>query len=379
MGKTAKENWEAYKKRISPRYGKNAILQKQFLNDFENGLNVGKVKGSRAPNSLLRLGKATETIFKLLANKPFSKALKEPAHRLFNKMKEGEVKKSNGERYKDVSEYVKDWKVFCGWAHRTGKIDEDISSELSVSHHKGIKPAWVYLGHEKMKKLIDNSRGDYRVFILFLYDSGLRPQEAWKITISDFSENFSVLNIPEKRENGERLSKTFERTIKLKHSSQLIKQFVEMNNLKSSDYLIRVTQPAFNKYLKANVLKIFNEDVTTKARGKLSQIKAYDIRHNSVCYWIDKYKTNKDLMYRFGWLREDKVFYYSEFLGRRDKIDDEDMMTKEDKTQLELEVGKLKQDLIDMKDNNEHLNKALWYFFEKHKDELKSLKIYLPK
>lgn len=397
MGKTSEEKWKELKKHLSKCSGKNAILLRDLANDFELGTNVGKKKGFRAPNSLLRLYRTNKTILKLLGNKPFSKKLKKPTLELFKKMASGEIRKSDGERYKDVSEFVKNWKVLCAWAFRTGRIDEDIASELSVAQHKGVKPAWVYLG-EKMKMLIDSVRGDYRAYILFLYDSGLRPQEAWKIKVSDFSDDFQMLNIPEKRENGERVSKTFERTIKLKQSSDLIKQFVESNHLKDTDYLIRVKQPAFNQYLKASVLNLFGnprlvkiqtikgerekkeyDDITTKARGKLSQIKAYDIRHNSACYWLDRYKTNKDLMYRFGWLREDKVFYYSEFFGKRDKIDDEDMMTKEDKTQLELEVGRLKKELIEMKDSNENLvNTLLTRFNEETTAVLEKYKNGLP-
>jgi len=48
-------------------------------------------------------------------------------------------------------------------------------------------------------------------------------------------------------------------------------------------------------------------------------------------------------MYRMGWSKEDKIFYYSEFLGRRDKIDDEDMLTKEDKSKYESEINNLKK------------------------------------
>ena len=56
-------------------------------------------------------------------------------------------------------------------------------------------------------------------------------------------------------------------------------------------------------------------------------------------------------MYRMGWKREDKILYYSEFLGRRDKIDDEDMMTLEDKSKYEkqLETEKKEREILEEK------------------------------
>jgi hypothetical protein len=48
-------------------------------------------------------------------------------------------------------------------------------------------------------------------------------------------------------------------------------------------------------------------------------------------------------MYRFGWKQENKIYYYSEFLGRGDKIDDEDMITSQDRTKYELEIKNMKK------------------------------------
>ena len=52
-------------------------------------------------------------------------------------------------------------------------------------------------------------------------------------------------------------------------------------------------------------------------------------------------------MYRSGSIEnEDKIYYYSEFLGRRDKIDDEDMLTLEDKNRYERDIAELKKQEI---------------------------------
>ena len=47
-------------------------------------------------------------------------------------------------------------------------------------------------------------------------------------------------------------------------------------------------------------------------------------------------------MKRFGWKKEDKIFYYTEFLGKGDNID-EDMITEADKNKYEKEIEKLNQ------------------------------------
>lgn len=321
----------------------NKKLTKEFLGDFELGINVPKGnKGRRSPGTLLKLRGYCLFLNKHFPKKDFDKIIQKDIHLLFDRMHSGEIKKDSGKKYRDVGDFIKGFKVFWGWMIKTKKVKENVAEDLTASSFKKQKPAWVYLEHEQIKLLIDTARGDYRALILFLYDSGLRPQEAYRIRIYDFRDNYSSLNVPEIRENGKRVSKTFERTIKLKNCSQMIKNYIETNNLKSDDLLIGATQPAFNKYLRTLSKRLFGTD-KTKARGRYDQLKLYDIRHISAVYWLDRYKRNKDLMYRMGWSREDKIFYYTEFLGRRDKIDDEDMLTIEDKTRYEKDIDKLKK------------------------------------
>ncbi len=147
---------------------------------------------------------------------------------------------------------------------------------------------------------------------------------------------------PEFRENGMRVSKTFERTIKLMNCSNIIENYIERNELKPDDLLIQKRNLMFNRYLKRLALKLFG-NVKTKARGRVKDIDMYAIRHWSSIYWLDRYKTNKDLMYKMGWKNENKILYYSEFLGRRDKIDDEDMITVEDKNKHEKDIEKFRK------------------------------------
>ena len=49
-------------------------------------------------------------------------------------------------------------------------------------------------------------------------------------------------------------------------------------------------------------------------------------------------------MYRMGWSEEKEVRYYSEFLGQADSIDDENMVTTEEKTKYEKRIELLERD-----------------------------------
>ncbi len=331
----------------------NEKILKDFLKDCELGINMPKGhRGRRTPATLIKL---RGSLFFILTQHPKLKIeewTKAKLHKLFKDMFDGKIKKSSGQQYRGIDDYVKVSKFFLGWCYRTKKVSENISEDLSRADYTRGKPAWVFLGNEKLRKLIDESRADYRALILFIYDSGIRAQELYRIKVYDFSEEFTLLNVPDKREDGTKVSKTFERTIKLKHCSGLIKNYIETHKLKSNDYLVIQSQPAFNKYLRTLSKKLFGTS-TTKARGSYDRLKLMDIRHNSACYWLDKYKTHKDLMYRFGWSREDKIFYYSEFLGRRDKIDDEDMLTKEDKDKYEKDIMVLQKNMQTISQNHE--------------------------
>lgn len=338
--------WEKHKKNNYSlmNFNKhNAELTKQFLKDFEEGINTPKGnKGRRKPATLLKLRGICVFLNNHFGKKNFEHITKRELHSLFDKMAKGDIMKTKVKTYRGVGDFIKNIKTLWGWMIRTGKVKKDVTEDLSKTDYSNGKPAWVFLTHEQMKKLIDTARGDYRALILFLYDSGIRPQEAYRIYVSDFNKDFTELTIPEYRENGDKVSKTFERTIRLKHSSQLIKNYVEDNNLRQSDLLILKSQPTFNKYLRELSKKLFGTG-KTKARATYDKLKLYDIRHLAGIYWLDRYKRNQDLMYRMGWTTEKMINYYTEFLGRRDKIDDEDMLTKEDVNRYEKDIAQLKK------------------------------------
>ena len=66
----------------------------------------------------------------------------------------------------------------------------------------------------------------------------------------------------------------------------------------------------------------------------------YDFRHCSCCYWLPRYKSESALKFRFGWKKSDKIHYYSEMLGMRDTISEEDLLIDVTKTELEKRLTK---------------------------------------
>lgn len=110
--------WKEHKKQDSlkkiPGISKhNSDLIKEFLHDYELGLNVGMFKGRRTPSTLTKL--RHQTIF--FANhlkKDFEKVTKKDLHKLFSDMEQGEILKPSGKKYVAAGEFVKGSKSLFG-------------------------------------------------------------------------------------------------------------------------------------------------------------------------------------------------------------------------------------------------------------------------
>ncbi len=66
----------------------------------------------------------------------------------------------------------------------------------------------------------------------------------------------------------------------------------------------------------------------------------YDFRHCACCYWLPRYKSESALKYRFGWKSSRFISYYSEFIGMRDTISEEDLLIDLTKTEIEKRLMK---------------------------------------
>jgi len=337
------ENWKQAHFTKTPKgiRKEDWVLLIGFLKDMELGINTPKGnKGKRETGTLLNLSSHNK-LFLENFKKPLKKLTKQDLHNLERDISQGKILKRNGKKYTAFGNYIKDFKVFWGWLLRTKKVKDDVVEDISS---KTDKPSWVYLGEKDIKKFFNRLTLDYRTICWFMYDTGMRVTEANSIQILNFSEDFKQVTIPDEA------SKTFGRTISLKICSELIRDYVKSNNLQPEDYLFQKKPFTINKYLRYHCGKIFGKEKVSnqKSKGRYGEFTMYDIRHNAVCYWFNRYPTHKGLMYRFGWRKPDKIEYYSDFLGVADEIKDEDMLLGEDKTELykvSLELEKVKKEL----------------------------------
>jgi len=317
----------------------------RYLNDMEMGANIasGSVKGSR---SFIRLNTLKDRLCffaKKFAEKYSLKKIVDISEEqlliFFSEMKNGTLKRKDGKTYISIETYAKAFKAFWHWYQKINKKKgieiPDITVDLDTKQEK---PKWVYLTEEEVKKLCDNARFDYRVLMMFLFDTGIRaPTELINIKISDFLNDFKELQIRDE------ISKTFGRRIKIMICSSLIKDYAKLNNLSNDDYLFKITPENVNLYLKRLAKRIFGDGVSP-AGEKYSNISMYDFRHISCCYWLPRYKSESALKYRFGWKKSDKIHYYSELLGMKDTIAEEDMLIDLTKTEIERRLLKAEKD-----------------------------------
>jgi hypothetical protein len=335
-------NWkERNKNGIEGLSESNSKMVLDYLGDMECGLNVGKSskKGSR---SYIRLNNLKQRMVFLL--KKFQELYdlqdvtliqERTLHQFFTGMQNGEIRRLDGQVYRSPSDYVKLFKAFWHWHQKVNRKKgievEDLTMDLDTSVDK---PKWVYLTDEEIKTLCDNALHSYKVLMMFLYDTGIRsPTELINIKVSDFHNNFKELAIRDE------VSKTFGRRIKLMICSDLVKNYISDKELSSENYLFDIKPDTVNKYLKRLAKRLFGEKISP-AGQKYSELTMYDFRHCSCCYWLPRYKSESALKYRFGWKKSEKIHYYSELLGMRDTISEEDLLTDLTKTEIEKQLIK---------------------------------------
>lgn len=335
-----KEKYLKWKKDIKGRipeiskYDSDLFLQ--YLDDMEMGINVAifAKKGARSyvrlntlKTRLISMSKRFKEIYKL---DKITNITESQLHKFFTGMRNGTLLKQDGKPYKSTVDFVKIFKAFWHWHQKVNKKQgteiQDITADLDTSHDK---PEWVYLTEDQVKKLCENTKYEYKVLIMFLFDTGIRaPTELMNIKVSDLYNDCKEVNIRDE------ISKTFGRRIKLMICSKLLKDYIKDNKLKHEDYLFPIDPASVNQQLKRLAKRILG-DKKSPAGQKYSQLSMYDFRHCSCCYWLPRYKSESALKFRFGWKKSDKIHYYSELLGMRDTISEEDLLIDVTKTEIE--------------------------------------------
>lgn len=352
----------------------NSRIILQYLSDMEKGINVAStsVKGSRSYSRLnnlrLRLvfiAKHLENMFNIV----LADVQEDQIFSFFNNMRNGTIKRKDGKPYLAVVDFVKTFKAFWHWymkaSAKTGNTIIDITRDLDTSK---IKAKWVYLTEEQVKLLCDNARLDYKILIMFMYDTGIRsPGELINIRISDLYNDFKELHIRD-----EIVKKgSFGRKVKLMLCSDMIRGYVLMKGLKNNDQLFNISPKTVNQYLQRLAKKVLGDEISLAGEA-YSNLTMYDFRHCACCYWLPRYKSESALKYRFGWKKSDKIHYYSELLGMKDTISEEDMLIDLTKTEIERRMTKLEQE--------NHILKDIVEGYKKDISTLKSLmQLYVVK
>ena len=342
------ERWksECYKNGIPDISKANSDIILQYVKDMERGQNINhkSPKGSRSPRRLNDVKDKLiifANIFEELYNvRDLTQLNEEQIFNFFSGMQNGEFKTKKGKKYKSIDTFVRHFKAFWNWhitsSRKVNKVViENITQDLGLS---GDKPDWVYLTEIQVRKLADSMGFDYKVLIMFLYDTGIRaPLELCHLKVSDVCNECKELNI--------RICKkgSFPRKIKLMFCSDLLKTYIQVNKKNPDDYLFPVCPEVVNRNLKKSAVKLFG-DLVTLAGHKYSQITMYDFRHCACCYWLPRYPTESALKYRFGWKKTERIHYYSELLGMKDTITEGDLLIDVTKTELENRVKKVEHE-----------------------------------
>ena len=322
----------------------NSTIILQYLQDMEQGLNV-ETSNKRGGRSAIRLN--TIAIRLPLLAKAFEVRYKRNLTELdencvmafFADMRNGTIRRKDGKEYRCAGDYVKEIKAFWNWYTKINRKKDitirNIAQDLDKSYEK---PDWVYLTEEQIRLLCSKANQKYQTLIWFLFDTGIRaPTELVNVKASDFHNDFKELNIREEA------SKTFGRRIKLMICSKMIKEYAHHNKFAPEDYIFDICPSSTNRWLKKLAKKTLGDKVSP-AGQKYSDLTLYDFRHNSCCYWLPRYKSESALKYRFGWKKSDKIHYYSELLGMRDTISEEDMLIDITKTEIEQKLQKAEKE-----------------------------------
>jgi len=329
-------------------------VMRRYIEDMNCGKNVSSSRGKRGYyrlNTLMSRLTMLSKQFLSRYNKNLTELNSNDLIEFFELMRKGDIQKANGAgRYKSVDDYIKVYKAFWHWHMKTcrhkGVELDDITIDLYTnSNHK---PDFVYFTLESLRRMMDQAKFEYKVLMLFLFDSGIRVTEMVNIKRKDISKvpgsDKLFLNIRNET------SKTFGRKFKLMLSSNLLTQYLTLKQFSSDDFIFPVSPKIVNLYLKRLCNKVFGENLVLLEEnyGQKKRVTIYDFRHSSCCYWLPRYKSESALKWRFGWKKSEMIYYYSEFLGMKDTIQEDDMLVDVTKTDIEkaLEQEKQKTEML---------------------------------
>ena len=165
-------NWkEKVKDGIDEVSTANSDIILEYISDMENGLNVS-AKSVKGPRSYVRLNNLKQRMIFLAkhikqhCNFDLTDVTEEHIIKFFNAMRNGTIRRRDGKSYQATVDFVKAFKAFWHWhmkvERKKGIHVSDITEDLDTTR---VKPRWVYLTEDQIKKLCDNAKLEYKVLI----------------------------------------------------------------------------------------------------------------------------------------------------------------------------------------------------------------------
>ncbi len=330
----------------------------RYVLDQSTGKNTarGQRKGARSYVHLVHLRFRLVSILRMFENYAHKKQLdftEDDVITVFQGMREGRIFSMKGKPFLDVRSYAKVFSAFWRWHIRVQRKDSitvtDVVESLDTSADH--KPAWSHFTIKDLERMCENAPTfEYRALMMLLFDSGIRaPKELMNVRAMDLtpvpgSQNL-FLNIREET------SKTFGRKIKLMLCSDLIRKYIEDKKLQPTDFLFKLNPITYNRTLGRIGYKILHIGTphTQRTNGYAKKIlirngiTMYDFRHNSVCHYLPIYKSENQMKYRYGWKKSDMIHYYSELIGMRDTITDDDLLVDTTKAEIQQQLAREQQ------------------------------------
>jgi len=323
----------------------------KYVLDLHNGKNLarGTRRGRRSYNHLANTRMRLNNIIRIIETR-FKKHIFQLTENdilfIFNSMRDGTLLNKNGTPHLCVSNYAKAFRAFWRWIVRVKKLEgeliADITDSLDTSADR--KPKWNYFTLQDVKKMADQASSlYYKALVFFLFDSGVRsPKELMNVRAMDITPvpNTDLLFLDVRSET----SKTFGRKIKLMISSSILKKYIKQYKRKGAEFLFPNTYIPTRRAVARMAYKALGKGEPHKISHRKTLIKngvrLYDFRHNSVCHYLPIYKSENQMKYRYGWKSAEMIHYYSEYLGMKDTITDDDMLIDTTKSEIQQQLQK---------------------------------------
>jgi integrase len=362
-----KERWLKWRGEVNARgipyiSKANSEIILRYLDDMELGLNLGKgcPKEPRKPSRLNDLkGKMiyfAEKFEEKFNVTDLTKVTESQIHMLIKDMRDGVIKKRNGENFQDTKTFARDFKAFWNWWMKINRkkdiIIKDITEDLNTRPKE--KATFVFLKKREIKRFADHINFDHKVIMYFLLDACIRPPtELSNIRVSDLAEDCSEVHIRD-----EIVKKgSFGRTNKLTFSSNLIRDYIRIKNLGHNDFLFNISSASFNKYIRRHAIKLFGTKMTSGGKP-YHKLTMYDYRHIACVFWSRFLDKDLDIMKRFGWKQSNKIRYYSNFIDDDDE-DEYDLITFLSGNQYELGEKKKSEQIAQLQNQVFEMNKRI--------------------